>query len=56
MAEPRGQAEQPVGKTRPCFTEPKLAFIEPRLTPRGELSQMTHGGGPAVSGNPPPPV
>lgn len=26
---------------KPAFEEPKLAFIEPKLTPRGDLREVT---------------
>ncbi len=40
-AQPTVGAE-PVDQARE-FEEPKLEFVEPRLTDHGDLSRMTHG-------------
>jgi hypothetical protein len=31
------------GAEKPAFEEPKLTFVEPKLTPRGDLREVTAG-------------
>jgi hypothetical protein len=31
------------GSEKPAFEEPKLTFVEPKLTPRGDLREVTAG-------------
>ena len=48
MKETSGRTHAPTGSeqlaraaAKPPFDEPKLAFLEPKLTPRGDLREVT---------------
>ncbi|MFO1429139.1 MAG: hypothetical protein U1F76_03210 [Candidatus Competibacteraceae bacterium] len=43
MPEATTAAEAPGEPPKPAFEEPRLTFIEPKLTPRGDLRKVTAG-------------